>query len=475
MPVPRFVGRARELGLLGEHLEAVREGHGRLVSLRGRRQVGKSRLVSELLARTDVPHLFFTGSLQTTLEADLRRFADDAVREGTMPRLAELEGVRFESWETALRTVGALLDRPAALVLDEFPWLVRNDPGLEGTIQKLWDRALEAKPLLLLLVGSDLSMMQTLTEHGRPLFGRARELVLRPFHPGETAEMLEGTPATEVVDTQLVTGGYPRLVEERRRAASTRRFVEHQLRDENTDLVVVAQRVLEAEFPSHIQAREILDAIGSGERTHSAIAQRTGFSPSVLSRGLDALIDKGLVARDLPLSLRRSRESRYRVSDAYLRFWLRLVEPAIPDIARGRPDLALRRVREGWTTFRGKAVEPIVRAALTRRARDDRRLGGAGVVGGYWTRKGDLEIDLVGLDREDKPKRVTFVGSVKWRATAPFGPRDLRALAQARRHVPGAAEARLVAVTNSGMASGTEPDAIYGPEEIVAAYRSSDG
>jgi uncharacterized protein len=42
------------------------------------------------------------------------------------------------------------------------------------------------------------------------------------------------------------------------------------------------------------------------------------------------------------------------VADPYLRFWLRFVEPAISDIQRGRPDLAVVRVRREWPDYRGR-------------------------------------------------------------------------------------------------------------------------
>ena len=48
---------------LQRHLDAVTsDGQGRLVSIRGRRQAGKSRLVTEFADRTGLPQLFFTGA-----------------------------------------------------------------------------------------------------------------------------------------------------------------------------------------------------------------------------------------------------------------------------------------------------------------------------------------------------------------------------------------------------------------------------
>ena len=60
-------------------------------------------------------------------------------------------------------------DQPSMLVLDEMPYLVREDPGFEGTLQRLFDRTLSKLPVLLVLIGSDLAMMEALNTYGRPL------------------------------------------------------------------------------------------------------------------------------------------------------------------------------------------------------------------------------------------------------------------------------------------------------------------
>ena len=62
-----FVGRQKELALLDELMEPVRTGGrtgrpGRAVLIRGRRRVGKSRLVEEFARRSGVPHVFFTAT-----------------------------------------------------------------------------------------------------------------------------------------------------------------------------------------------------------------------------------------------------------------------------------------------------------------------------------------------------------------------------------------------------------------------------
>ncbi len=79
-------------------------------------------------------------------------------------------------------------------VLDEFPWLVGGDRTLEGELQAAWDRSLERLPVLLILVGSDVAMMDSLASHGRPLFGRVSPLVIPALDPGEVADACRDVP-----------------------------------------------------------------------------------------------------------------------------------------------------------------------------------------------------------------------------------------------------------------------------------------
>src|SRR5690348_2392124 len=104
MPAPRhFIGRHRDLQRLQRHLDAVTAdgNHGRLLSIRGRRQAGKSRLVTEFADRSGLPQLFFTASRLASPREELTRLASEACR-SSLPGAAMFEGVTPDSWAGAL-------------------------------------------------------------------------------------------------------------------------------------------------------------------------------------------------------------------------------------------------------------------------------------------------------------------------------------------------------------------------------------
>lgn len=137
--------------------------------------------------------------------------------------------------------------------------------------------------------------------------------------------------------------------------------------DATSALWVSGERALAAEFPDHALARQVLSAIGSGERTYSLIGRAAGgLQNATLSRALKVLSDKRVVTIEKPLSTRPSRESRYLVADPHLRFWLAFLAPHYAELERGRGDLIMQRIRTSWTAWRGRAIEPLVREALFR-------------------------------------------------------------------------------------------------------------
>jgi hypothetical protein len=470
-----FVGREEELAILGEELSAVGSRGGRFVWMRGRRRVGKSRLVEEFLRRAGVRHLFFQAPRRESAAA-LARFGA-ALAESDLPASELLSaGASLDSWPGALRFAvqGASAGSPLAIVIDELPYLVERDAGFAADLQMVWDRHLEDQPVLLIAIGSDVRMMKTLTEYPAELHGRpSRELAVQPLSPGEVASFA-GLSAGQAFDRYVVVGGFPQLVDSWPATLGRRQFLEGALGDSSSQFVTNGLRILSAEFEAGTLARRVLDAIGAGERTNANIARESGVAnESSLSSALKILVGKGVVAEELPYASPPGRKNkRYFVSDPYLRFWLRFVGPSLDEVDRGRGDLLVGRIERDWTTYRGIAVEPLVRDSLERvllRPEYAESLGGARIVGSYWTRNNAVQVDLVG-GRDPDPGEIAFVGSIKWRENAAFGRDDANRLAAQRGEVPGAAGARLVGVSRRGFARGTDAlDLRLVPDDLLSA------
>lgn len=470
----KFVGRDRELGLLDKRLTEVREsGRGAFLAMRGRRRVGKSRLVEEFAHASGCPYVYYTA-VQQSSEVELGRFVE-AIEGSATPRAADIRaGLRPDSWEAALAFIaeGASLERPLILVIDEFPYLALKEPSIEALLQKVWDRTLQAAPILIVLIGSDEAMMRALTEQGRPLYDRLREMVVRPLSPAAIGELLDLEPA-DALDAQLVIGGYPVLAAEWGAGRDLGQYLRDALADPTSFFVVSGERTLSAEFPA-TASRSVLAAIGAGARAHSTILSRTGLSATTVNDTLDSLRVRGAVRRLTPYSAKPARKiALWEVTDPYIRCWLRFIDQKIDLIERGRGSLVFEDFERSWPTYRGNAIEHLVREAVELMLPDEDRFGSARYVGGYWNRAGSTEIDLVGGDTMPAAKRIAFVGSIKWRVKKPFSRADALDLAAARSEVPGAdGNTLLVGVSSRGFDDGVPLDVRVSPQNLVSAWRT---
>ncbi|GAT70094.1 ATPase [Planomonospora sphaerica] len=474
-----FIGRRGELALLRKRLERVAAaGAGVAVALRGRRQVGKSRLIQEFCDRAEVPYVFFTAIKGASPVESVREFCTD-LKDSALPADPELvPTLENGSWPDAFRVLAAALpDSTSVVVIDELPWLAEQDDLFDGALQTAWDRLLRAKPVLLVLLGSDLHMMERLTAYDRPFFGRADNMVLGPLDPAETAQAV-GLEGADAIDAHLVSGGLPGVLRSWPHGTPALSFVEQECADPAAPLFSIPESSLMAEFPSPDQARRVLESVGSGDRTQANIASSAGGRQGTMASGaLSPLLrrlveEKRVLAVDEPLSVRPGKPALYHVADSNLRLYLAMLRAAQEQSRRGRPQAAFKLVQRRWTSWRGRAVEPLIRQALEMALADGSLpWPEAEKVGAWWNRRFDPEVDLIGADRAPVAGRIFFAGSIKWLGT-PFDRHDLAALRAAAVQVPGFTSG-LVVVSHSGVTADVDlsrTDVVWGPGDVVAAW-----
>ncbi|MEV2210781.1 ATP-binding protein [Streptomyces sp. NPDC050997] len=483
MPTP-FVGRQAELALLRKRLDRVTsDGAGVAVAMRGRRQVGKSRLVQEFCDRARRPYVFFTATKGASPREGIADFMAE-LRESSLPADPELVPKSAPiNWPDAFRALAAVLpDSPSVVVLDELPWLAEQDPVFDGAMQTAWDRLLAGRPVLLLLLGSDLHMMERFTAYDRPFYGRADSLVLGPLNPAETGDAL-GLDASDAIDAHLVSGGLPGILRAWPQATPALDFIEAECADPASPLFGVPEAALMAEFPAPDQSRRVLEAVGSGDRTHANIAATAGSQSGALPSGiLSPLLrrlteEKRVLATDTPLSTSPGKPALYRVADSNLRLYLAAMRSAQALSRRGRPESAYRLVVRRWAAWRGRAVEPLIREALELAAASgDFPWPDTAVVGGWWNRRFSPEIDLIGADRDPVAHTLHFAGSVKW-LSSPFDHHDLAALqtgaAQVPGFVPGSTGLAVVSLSGTtGPMADAGVELVWSARNVVSAWRA---
>jgi len=311
-----FVNRTEELS----RLHALYESDtAELAVIYGRRRLGKTALVKQSLEGYD--DAIVHQAKQKTGALQLRQFIESASE--SYPGVIRIR----EDWEEVL---GYLAEQDAIIVLDEFPYLVEQNESLPSVLQAMFDYALDDSAATVVLVGSSISMMEEAALLGNsPLYGRSSlKLDIRqlPFDAA-MAFFDDAFTADEQVLTWSVFGGVPYYLEEVWPDATLGENVRRTILSRHGTLHDEPDYVLRMELTEPTRYFSILEAIAGGSTSRNEIAGTTGIDYNQLSRYLDRLSRLRLVAQHVPITERkeRSKRSRYRIRDPFVRFWFRFV------------------------------------------------------------------------------------------------------------------------------------------------------
>lgn len=375
----------------------------------GRRRIGKSFLLASTLTGSRI--VSFQGDEQGERQ-HLELLAEEAGRV-----LLGAPALRFDSWDAALEFLGAqAAEAPLTVVLDEFQYLWDAQPALDSIVQRHWDRWQRAgSPILLVLCGSALSLMERLLSHGSPLYGRATlRLLITPLDYRFAGEFATTGDTEKLLRRYAVLGGTPQY-QVWAGAGELRAIIRDRILTKGTPLY---------EDPVHL-LREgegirdpgtylaVLRAIARGATHHNEIAQQAGITSANLSPRLDRLAQLGYVEPVFPLSAAgREERSVYRIADPFFRFWFRYVARNRSRLERGRVDEVLTEVVDDVDNLMGRTFEDCCRHWVGHYA-DEQRVGRPEQLGSWWSRDGSIDIDVVGVRRH----RYELLGSCKWRRT----------------------------------------------------------
>lgn len=110
--------------------------------------------------------------------------------------------------------------------------------------------------MLLICIGSDVRMMETLVGERSPLHGRpTREMRVTPLDPAAAVgDITAATSPADAIDRYLVVGGLPVLAASWPRSAGLRGFLKGALADDQTPFATTALRIMASEFAGELQA-----------------------------------------------------------------------------------------------------------------------------------------------------------------------------------------------------------------------------
>jgi AAA+ ATPase superfamily predicted ATPase len=397
-----FYDRKDELDALAGEFESP--GHG-FVVVYGRRRIGKTALLTEFCAGR--PHIYVLAAQEA--ESRQREKFVEQVADHFDDRVPRIDG-----WDEAFEYLGErLAGEQQAVVIDEFPYLVDENDSLPSYVQGFVDQHLSETESMLVLCGSSIGTMESaVLGHESPLYGRrTAQIDLQPFSFRQAREVI-GYEFADAVRTYAVTGGTPMYLTRFDYGQSLGENIQLEILSPTARLYSEPEFLLRTELRNPVRYMSILEAVALGHTTPNEISGATGIDTGPLSKYLQTLRRLRLLAREVPVtaSEQKSKRSRYRVADEFLRFWFRYVAPNRSSIEEAPAIVFEGTIEPDLPTHVATTFEDVCREAVWAGVR-------RGVfepyaeLGRWWY--GEDEVDIVALAPDDD--RI-LLAECKWTA-----------------------------------------------------------
>lgn len=441
-----FWDRKKELASLKE----IHAGtHAAFIKLYGRRRIGKTELIRHFLEQCGkgTALYYYVDKAEDTV---LMQTMADAIRH----QLGET--LNLSNWDDLFTYLANKSKQRFVLVIDEAPRFMDNKSVFLTRLQHVWDTSLKDSKLMLVIVGSSISMMEKMTSHNGPLYGRlTHDIKLSPFRYVDFREVFKEKSEQDILQYYAVFGGTPHYV----RMAN---LEGKKLNDTIMSLLVHPEAALsrEAEDLFEIEGvREparyvtILKAIAQGNLRLPEIANATGIQIEQLPIYLKKLHDRlDLIEPADPIGGKK-KNARYDVSDNFFRFWYRFIFPHRSAIEVGNTKDIKQLIDDQLPALTGRVFERVVRELFV--LYQGREILGIPIqfdsIGSWWPARGEQGSDNGDIDvvaRHEKT-RTTYVADVK-HTNSEYGFTEFNTLQQRIKKLPFGGQVRLFTVSRSG-------------------------
>lgn len=357
-----FLGREQEMLTLKALLQ---KRTGSFVVMNGRRRIGKSRLIKEFAANFE-QHFYFTGlppEPGITNQHQLDEFSRQLSSQANIPN------IHYTDWGDAFWALSERTQKGRILVFfDEISWMGINDPTFLGKIKNLWDNSLSSNnKLVFVICGSASSWIQKNILSSTGFVGRiSLHLNLQELKLKDTRRFWpKNISSHEIIKVLSITGGVPKYLEEVDPKMSAEANIKKLCFTKNGFLVDEFDRIFADLFLRESDLyKKIVRALADGSKTQTEICdtiaiERHGRIPEYLGE----LEVSGFVTRDYSWNIKTGDDiqvSKYRLSDNYLRFYLKYIEKNLSRIKRDIFVLKSLTNLPAWDSVMGLQFENLI-------------------------------------------------------------------------------------------------------------------
>jgi AAA+ ATPase superfamily predicted ATPase len=330
-----FIGREQELRFFEEKYNSP---GGQMVVLYGRRRIGKTELLHKFCENK--PRVFYSCREISDLE-QLKAFSERMFRAGSPA--AKYTSV-FENWELAFKSLLELPmeNKKKLLVIDEFPYMCKDNPSIPSILQILWDETLKNENIMIIICGSAISFIEkkVLSEKS-PLYGRATGIYKMnelPFY-----DAIKFFPEYSDEDKMLaysVLGGIPHYLRQFDPKRSLRDNIIRNVLEKGCVLYSEVEFLIRQELREPAMYNTIIEAVALGNTALNDIHTKTQLDKVKISVYLKNLMELQIIEREFSVlsgvkEQATSTRGLYRITDNFFRFWFSFVFTNLSDLETG--------------------------------------------------------------------------------------------------------------------------------------------
>ena len=394
-----FVDREEELEVLENRYKSKKP---EFIIIYGRRRVGKTELILQFTKNK--PSIYFLAEEKQDWEnlEEIRNITAEFLNDD------EFRLIKFSNWVELFRSFSKRVKERVVVVIDEFPYLIKQNKTVPSEFQKIWDLYLSKSNIVLILVGSSIGMMERILGRKSPLYGRrTAQLEINPLEIWDIKKFLPSYSIDDLIRVYGCADGIPLYINCFSDGLPFWSNLRNNFLKRDSLLYMEAEILLRQEFREMTNYFSILKAISFGNTRHSEISNYANLDKTIVSKYIQNLERIRIIKREYPITEKKEKrkDARYRFIDNYFRFWFRFIYPNKMLIEKGEADRVIEIIKRDYDSYLGHIFEDIGREFLWK-VKPFRFTK----IGRWWHK--DKEIDLVVLDEIEK--QIAFF-EVKWR------------------------------------------------------------
>lgn len=358
-----FIGRKKELAQLNNVLNLPSAS---MVVIRGRRRIGKSRLIKEFSKAFKSYTFIGLPPTKTTTAQDQR---DEFNRQF---KLYFSFNVASNDWGDLFTSLAKqCMNERVVIVLDEISWMASGDEHFLGKLKNVWDLYFtENSKLILIICGSvsawiEQNILSSTGYLGRPtLHMTIEELSLNDCYQfWQNKE--NNLSIFEILKVLSITGGVPRYLELINPKISAEDNIGNLCFNANSALFDEFKYIFSDIYGKRsVLYRKIVKLLEKNKATRDEIIQTIGISPGGdISDYLNDLEVGGFIKKETTWNIAnklQSSLSHYRLRDNYTRFYLKYILPNKSKIQDGQFENVSVNNLPGWNSILGLQFENLV-------------------------------------------------------------------------------------------------------------------